>query len=83
MIEGGTGIADLILPAPGPGVYCEIKLESITSGVVVVTTTAGVTFDGTNNTATFDAAGDVLRLGYKSATEWRIRGNESVVLSST
>jgi hypothetical protein len=49
---------------------------------VVLTTAAGVTFDGTNNTATFNAAGDELVLGYKSATEWEVIENTSVTLSA-
>lgn len=81
MIAGGTGLASMTLAAPEPGCYCEINLESITSGTVVVTTASGVTYDGTNNTATFDAQGDFLRLGYKSATEWKIIENNSVALS--
>jgi len=82
MIAGGTGLANMTLAAPEEGCSCEIVLESITSGDVVVTTASGVTFDGTNNTATFDASGDFLRLGYKSATEYKIIENNSVALSS-
>jgi hypothetical protein len=83
IIEGGTGIADLIMPAPQEGAYNEIILDSISSGSVVVTTEAGTTFDGTNNTATFDAAAESLRLAYKSDTEWQIiENNGSVALSS-
>lgn len=81
MIAGGTGLSGMTLAAPEAGCYCEIVLETITSGTVVVTTAAGVTFDGTNHTATFDAQGDFLRLGYKSATEWKIIENNSVALS--
>jgi hypothetical protein len=82
LIEGGTGLANMTLAAPEEGVYCEIRLSSITSGSVVVTTESGVTFDGSNNTATFDTAGDFIRLAYKSSTEWQIVENNSVTLSS-
>lgn len=82
-IAGGTGIADMTLAAPAAGSLVVIRIASITSGTVVVTTAAGVTFDGTNNTATFNAADDVLILVYKSATEWSIVLNAgSVALSS-
>jgi hypothetical protein len=71
-ITGGTGIADMSLAAPSPGDLAIIRINSLTSGSVVVTTAAGVTFDGTNNTATFDAANESLVLAYKSATEWQV-----------
>lgn len=82
LVAGGTGLAGLTLAAPQAGCLCRIRLASITSGTVVVTTAAGVTFDGTNNTATFNAAADELVLGYKSATEWKVIENTSVSLSA-
>ena len=83
LIAGGTGIADLTLAAPAPGSRVIIRIASISSGTVVVTTASGVTFDGTNNTATFNAAEDTLELIYKSATEYAIALNQgSVALSS-
>lgn len=82
LIAGGTGLAALTLAAPVAGCQARIRLASITSGSVVVTTAAGVTFDGTNNTATFNAAADELVLGYKSATEWAVIENTSVSLSA-
>lgn len=82
MIAGGTGLAGMTLAALEPGCYCEIVLDSITTGNVKVTTASGVTYDGTNNTATFDAQNDSLRLGYKSATELKIIENNGVFLSS-
>lgn len=82
LITGGTGIADLTLAAPEAGVRCEIRIDSLSSGSVVVTTGTGVTFDGTNNTATFDAADEALVLAYSSATQWQIVENVgSVALS--
>lgn len=82
-IAGGTGIADMTLAAPSPGSLVVIRIASITSGTVVVTTAAGVTFNGTNNTATFNAADDTLILVYKSATEWSIVLNAGAVVFST
>jgi len=76
----GTG---LIMTLAAPVVYgvCDINIVSRTSGNLVLTCAAGVTFDGTNNTATFNAVNDRLTIGYKSATQWEILFNNSVVLS--
>ena len=83
VVAGATGLADATLAAPTVGARCVIRIGSLASGSVVVTTTAGVTFDGTNNTATFDAADEALVLVYKSATEWAIELNiGGVTLSS-
>lgn len=83
IVTGGTGIADLTLAAPTPGAVAIIRIASLTPGSVVVTTAAGVTLDGTNNTATFDAANEALMLVYASATAWAIALNVGgVVLSS-
>jgi hypothetical protein len=83
MIEGGTGIADLTLAAPAVGAVVTIKLDSITSGSVVVTCATGVTLDGTNDVATFDAAGETLVLYYKAADEWAVAQNVGAVALST
>jgi hypothetical protein len=84
MIAGGTGIADLTLAAPTPGAVATVKLDSLASGSVVVTCATGVTLDGTNDIATFDAAGETLVLYYKAADEWAIAQNVgSVALSAT
>jgi hypothetical protein len=80
VIAGGTGLA-MTLAAPVAYALCDINVLSLSSGNVVVTCAAGVTFDGTNNTATFNAAADRLVIGYKSATQWEIHLNNSVVLS--
>lgn len=81
LVTGGTGFA-LTLAAPQPGCRCQIKIASLASGSVTVTTPAGVTFDGTNNTATCNAAADELVLVYKSATQWQVLSNTSVTLSA-
>lgn len=82
---GANGIADMTLAAPSPGDQATIRLDSITdTKTVVVTCATGVTFDGTNDIATFDAAGETLVLAYKSATQWQIVLNiGGVVLSKT
>jgi hypothetical protein len=72
-ITGGEGIADMTLAAPSPGDKATIRLDSITdTKTVVVTCATGVTLDGTNKKATFDAAGEALVLAYKSPTQWQI-----------
>lgn len=81
VITGGTGLSGLTLAAPQPGMKCVITLATISSGTCIVTTAAGVTFDGTNNTATFNAANDQLMLVYNSTTQWQIVFNNSVSLS--
>lgn len=76
IIAGGTGLTGLTLPKPKPGDRCVIRLATLTSGTVVVTCAAGSTFNGTNNTATFDAANDELVLVCKAeGTEWYIVSN--------
>lgn len=82
LIAGGTGLASLTLAAPQPGCQARIRVASLSSGNVVITTASGVTFDGTNNTATMNAAADELVLGYKSATEWLVIENTSTTLSA-
>lgn len=82
LIAGGTGIADLTLAAPTPGAVATVKLDSLTSGFVVVTCATGVTFDGTNDIATFDAAGETLVLYYKAVDEWSIAQNVGAVALS-
>ena len=83
LVEGGTGLSGMTLAAPEDGCRCEIRINSLTSGNVVVTTEPGVTFDGTNNTATFNAIGEALILVKLSGVRWQILENVgSVVLSS-
>lgn len=83
LITGGTGLSALTIAAPVAGDRCEIRVASLSSGNVVVTCGAGVTLDGTNNTATADAAGEALLLIYHSANRWQIVENVgSVALSS-
>ena len=81
IVAGGKGLADATLGYPSPGYRCVIRVGSITSGTVVVTCDG--TFDGTNNTATFDAANEALVLVYNGAKHWAIEANiGGVALSS-
>jgi len=83
-IAGGTGIADMTLAAPTAGDEATIRIDTISSGDVVVTCADGVTVDGTNDIMTFNAVGEALVLAYKSATEWQIVLNiGAVALSAT
>lgn len=75
LVTGGTGIAGLTIAAPSPGHRAVIRVASITSGSVVLTAAAGVTLDGTNNTATFDAANEAVSLVYNGHNAWIIELN--------
>jgi len=83
LVTTGSGDLALTLGAPKAGTQVRIKLVSDGGGDAVVTTKTGVTFDGTNNQATFDDVLDELVLGYKSATEWIIIENVGVTLAAT
>lgn len=83
IIAGGTGIADMTLGAPSPGHRAVIRVSSLASGSVIVTTPTGITLDGTNNTATFDAANETLALVYNSATAWAVELNVGAVALSS
>lgn len=82
-ITGGTGIADMTLAAPAVGDVATIRINSISSGSVVVTCAEGVTLDGTNTIATFDAVSDTLVLAYKAANTWQVVMNVGAVALST
>jgi len=70
-IKGGAGIDNMTLAAPSKGDVATIRIDS-TTGDVVVTCAEGVTFDGTNDEATFDAVGETLVLAYKNDTTWQV-----------
>jgi hypothetical protein len=82
LITGGTGIADMTLAAPAANSHVIIRLNTLTSGSVVITTAAGVTFNGTNNTCTMNAVDDWIELVYASATAWAVVRSNSIALSS-
>lgn len=74
--------ATLAAPAAGDDL---IIVDNSASGTAAHTVTlpAGVTFDGTNNTATLNATGEALHIVALSATRWFILENiGSVALSS-
>lgn len=74
--------ATLDAPVAGDELYI---INSSASGTEAhtVTTAGGVTWDGTNNTATFDAPDEALHVIAISATRWFILNNiDSVGLSS-
>ena len=74
--------ATLAAPTAGDEVYI---CDSSASGTAAHTVTllAGVTFDGTNNTATLNAPGEALHLIAWSATRWFILENIGAVGLST
>lgn len=83
LITGGTGLSGLTLRAPEPEEQVTVRLNTITSGTVVLTLASGVTFDaGTENTATYNAAGDELILRALDAEHWEVVKNTSVTLST-
>ena len=82
IVTGGTGIADLTLAAPTEGARAVIRIGTLSSGNVVVTCATGVTLNGTNKIATFDAANEALSLIYKAANTWEIESNVGAVAIS-
>jgi hypothetical protein len=81
-LVGGTGLS-MSLAAPVAYAFADMLLESITSGNLVIKTATGVTFDGTNNTATATVASSQLSVGYSSSTSWLIFKNSGFTFSST
>lgn len=74
----------MTLAAPTPGallVICDLANSGANNHVV--TCGAGITFDGTNNTATFNANYETLVLFAASATRWIIVENIGSVALST
>jgi hypothetical protein len=84
VVAGATGLADATLGAPTVGARCVIRIGSLSSGDVVVTCATGVTLNGTNKIATFNAAEEALVLVYKAANTWEIESNiGGVAISGT
>jgi hypothetical protein len=73
--------ATLVAPVAGDELFI---VNTSASGTVAHTVTAGagVTFDGTNNTATLDAAEEALHIIAVSATRWKIMENIGTVALS-
>ena len=83
VVTGGTGIADLTLAAPTEAARATIRIGTLSSGDVVVTCATGVTLNGTNNVATFNAVNESLTLIYKAANTWEVETNVGGVVLST
>lgn len=84
ILNHATVAIEATLDAPTVGDRLLI-LDFAASGTAAHTVTlpAGVTWDGTNNTATFNAVGEYLDVVAVSATRWYIiTNNGSVALSS-
>ena len=84
LLNHATVVIEATLDAPRAGDDLVI-IDSSASGTAAHTVTlpAGVTFDGTNNTATFNAPDEALHLRAISGTRWFIVSNVgSVALSS-
>lgn len=84
LLNHASTIIAATLDAPTPGDEL-IIVDSSASGTAAHTVTlpAGVTWDGTNNTATLNAPGEALHVIALSATRWLILENiGSVALSN-
>ncbi len=74
--------ATLDAPTAGDELFI-INTSASGTAAHTVTTASGVTFDGTNNTATLNAPDEALHIVAVSATRWYIvTNNGSVALSS-
>ncbi len=86
LITLNHGSTPIVLTIPAPRVAGQMLIiRDISSATAshVMTSASGTTFDGTNNTATFNAAGEQLILMSISATQWIILLNSgSVAMSS-
>lgn len=84
-ISSTSGQRNYTLDAPVAGVHKTIVCTAgSTANKCVVLCSTGVTFDGTNTKATFDAAGEFLELIGLSATQWLVKVNGgSVALATT
>jgi len=83
VILNNTSKIELTLEAPkGAGqLLCIVQIDAGTAGHTV-TVPSGVTWDGTNDVATFDAAGELLLLVSSSATRWHVIANPSTITFS-
>lgn len=80
-LSGASAIALTITGAPTAGDTLEIYRVG-TGGVThTVVLSGAVTWDDTNETASFDGDGDYIRAKAISATRWRVLTNTSVTFS--
>lgn len=80
LLNHASVIIEATLAAPAVGDDLVIVDSSATGTAAhTVTTAAGVTFDGTNNTATFNLLGETLHVVALSATRWLILENIGTV----
>ncbi len=84
-ISSTGGQKNYTLDAPVAGIHKTIVCTAgSTANKCVVLCSTGVTFDGANTEATFDAAGEFLDLIGLSATQWLVKVNGgSVSLGTT
>lgn len=80
--HASTPIALTISGAPVIGDEIEIIAEDNGGSSHTVVLSGSVTFDGTNQTATYDAAAERLRMIAESVTRWRIVDNTGGVALS-
>jgi hypothetical protein len=84
LLNHATVIIAATLDAPTAGDELFI-IDSSASGTAAhtVTTASGVTWDGTNNTATFNAPDELLHVVAISATRWQVIVNGGAVAFSS
>ncbi len=84
-VSSTSGAKNYTLAAPTAGVSKTIVCTAGSSvNTAVVLCASGVTFDGTNTKATFNAAAETLDLVGVSATLWAVKSNTgSVALATT
>ena len=86
LITLNHGSIPILLTIPAPrdsGQLLIIRDISSSTQVHVMTSESGTTFDGTNNTASFNASGEQLILMSISTTEWIILLNSGSVSMSS
>lgn len=82
ILEHATVAIAATLAAPTPGDWLIIQAKGASAQDHTVTVPGGVTWDGTNDVATFADDGDTLLVYAESATRWRILLNLGAVAFS-
>lgn len=78
-LDGSTASCDITNWTPTRGTRYVFTCSDVTTANPTVTSSAGVTFDGTNNTLTFDLAGETIVLFAISTTQCVIVENIGAV----